>query len=711
MKKRIGLLSFLLLACFVFQTAAFAADDGFHTSYTYTYNYWDEATPSPDAYRVKQVINSASLGLEKGLRRPQSLFVRDGHLFIADTGNDRVIELDKTGDDAHVVRIIDRVSGAEPETLSSPQDVFVSENGSLYIADTNNNRVVMLDRDGVFLRSYTKPTDKTFNEEQSFLPDKVVADHAGRIYVLATNVNKGLMKYEADGTFVGFIGANRVTTTMFEYIRKYYLMTEAQQAQTVAFVPTEYSNITIDKKGFIYAVTNVFDEKDLLTDKANPVRRLNGLGQDILVKNGKYAPVGDVIWNEQDGPSRFTDVTVLDNDMYVVFDRVRGRLFEYDSQGILLWTFGSPGSPDGSFTSPVSLEHIGRDLLCLDQVENSITVLTPTEYGNLVYEAYQYYDDGRYEDSAAVWEEVKARNVNYDPVYIGIGRSLLRQDKYKEAMECFRLAHNQENYGIAFKYYRKEWVERNVGYIATGLALLILTPIVLKSVRHAAATVRGETEQTEKKVHVRSRFMRSFLYAFHIIVHPFDGFWDLIHEKKGSLSAATAWLAAFLVTYVIKLVYTDFQFVNEPIRFINIFYRCAALLVPFLILCVGNWSMTTLFDGKGRLRDIYTAMCYALVPYVLLQLPSTLLSHALTYEEASLYNVITAISVIWCVLLVFVGLMEVHDYKPGKTLLFLVMTVFAACVILFLLLVIFSLLNDMLNYLLSIYREYIYRVH
>jgi hypothetical protein len=57
-----------------------------------------------------------------------------------------------------------------------------------------------------------------------------------------------------------------------------------------------------------------------------------------------------------------------------------------------------------------------------------------------------------------------------------------------------------------------------------------------------------------------------------------------------------------------------------------------------------------------------------------------------------------------------VGLMEVHDYGPGKTLISIVATVFGAMVILFLLLVFFSLLSDAFGYFASMYREIVFRL-
>ena len=207
------------------------------------------------------------------------------------------------------------------------------------------------------------------------------------------------------------------------------------------------------------------------------------------------------------------------------------------------------------------------------------------------------------------------------------------------------------------------------------------------------------------------RYIESVKYAKYVIFHPFDGFWDLVHEKKGSVAAATTFLVLFLITHVVKLMYTNFQFIAAPLQYVNVLEQALSLFLPFMILCLANWSLTTLFDGKGRFRDIYIAMCYALVPFVFIQLPLVFISNIIAFDEAAFYTVLMSVSVVWSVALVFTGLMEVHDYSPGKMLTFLVFTIVGALIIIFLVLVFFSLLSDALSFFISLYREIAFRLY
>ena len=89
------------------------ADDGYASTYTYNYDYWQDYRESPDAYRVSNVLYSGDLGLEVAMKRPQSLFVQGNMLYVVDTGNNRILEIERNGYDFELVRIIDKLRTVE----------------------------------------------------------------------------------------------------------------------------------------------------------------------------------------------------------------------------------------------------------------------------------------------------------------------------------------------------------------------------------------------------------------------------------------------------------------------------------------------------------------------------------------------------------------------------------------------------------------------
>ena len=455
-------------------------------SYTYNLDYWGDVQDSPDLYTVSKVFTSSELGLDVKMKAPEGLFIYGDLLYVCDTGNNRIIELKRISTEQFdVLRIIDSFNGDGNNTFSSPSDIAISESGNFFIADRGNGRILKLDPELNLIMTFDKPVDNTLSADITFQPNKIVIDTAERVYCIATGINKGLIKYEPDGTFSGFVGATKVTYDFLDYLWKKFA-TQAQRAQMENFVPTEYDNIYMDHEGFIYACTGAVTRDDLRNGDADAVRKINLMGNDILVRNGEWGVYGDIHMGSAggyEGPSYFSDVTVFPNDIYVCLDRNRGRLFGYDDQGHMVFAFGGNGNMDGFFRRPVALEHYGHDLYVLDTLDCAITTFVPTQFGTLVYDAIDKFDQGDYTGSGESWNRVMQLDGNYDLAYIGIGRSLLRQERYKEAMDYFEVKYDAENYSKAFKQYRKEWVEEHIAAIVIVILALFLIPFGISKAR------------------------------------------------------------------------------------------------------------------------------------------------------------------------------------------------------------------------------------
>jgi sugar lactone lactonase YvrE len=459
-----------ILACLFALPAVFAEP----TNYTYNYDYWEEQVASPDAYRVGAYILGTTLGTTH-FRDPQGLYIRENRIYICDSGNNRVllIEARENGDHVLVKDFSSVMIDGVESPLKNPMDIFENRDGSIYIADTDNQRVLVLDKDWNYVRMVTKPEDESIDAEADFLPLKLVVDFANRLFIQARNINKGLVEFNNRGEFSGYMGANRVYVNPIDYLWK-LLSTQAQKERMDLFIPTEYSNLCMDNDGFIY-VTNSLGQTE-------PVRRLNAMGQDILIRNGYEKPIGDLAFGNAGGiigRSRFIDVVAFENDSYACFDRTRGRVFIYDFQGNLLYAFGGVGNREGSFQLPVALDRIGYSLYALDS-RGALTRFDLTTYGERINEALYEYKAGRYESSAEIWEQVLKMNGNYDLAYIGIGRAALRQGDFKKAMRYYELKHYREGYGKAYQLYRKQWMEQNLWKILLVLAIILIVPSAVR---------------------------------------------------------------------------------------------------------------------------------------------------------------------------------------------------------------------------------------
>ena len=214
---------------------------------------------------------------------------------------------------------------------------------------------------------------------------------------------------------------------------------------------------------------------------------------------------------------------------------------------------------------------------------------------------------------------------------------------------------------------------------------------------------------TQKSTYVR--FFDTLKYSLYVIVHPADGFWDLIHAKRGSYSAANFIVILTLLTQIWRLRFTSFVVRNVNWEEINVFEEFATILIPLLVFCICNWALTTLFDGKGHLGDIYMGTAYALTPYPLIQIPIIIISNFVTRDEVAFYNIFDNISIIWCAMLIFMAMMMIHQYGFAKTLLFTIFTVFGMLVFVFIVLLFFSMISQGVAYFVSLGREIIFRLN
>jgi len=212
----------------------------------------------------------------------------------------------------------------------------------------------------------------------------------------------------------------------------------------------------------------------------------------------------------------------------------------------------------------------------------------------------------------------------------------------------------------------------------------------------------------EKIDHIK----KTLRYSLYLITHPLDGYWDLTHENRGSVAAANIIIFLALLTHLFADQYSNpviYGYVQ--LQYYNIYKVIAGFLAPIAIGTLANWGLTTLFDGKGTMKHIYMAIGYAYTPYVLLNLPCIFLSNVMTIEEGSFIYYAESVAAVWMGMLIVCAVMQIHDFTFGKTILTLIATAVGMLVIVFVLLLFFSLITDAVAYFVSLYKEISYRFY
>jgi tetratricopeptide (TPR) repeat protein len=463
----------------------------------YNYSYWGTAIHSAPGMTYIASINSQSLSAtieseeEFTLSSPEDLVVYEDTIYLVDKNENSLVLINQSFELVQdAIKVFDysqvyldklMAEGITDETnteLKEPYGVDVTESG-IFICDTGNYRIIKLNHDYEVVDIFSEIEEETFDEVM-FEPIKITVDPTDRMYVVAKNIYEGILEINSDGTFNRFTGVNPINLTPLEIFRR-SLMTEEQIAQLQLFLPTEYTNVNINDSNFIYATSKVSEN-----NAENPIQLINPKGVDVIKRNGYFPPMGDIQYVEGmnnyviDGPSQMVDIAYTDDGIYTVLDQKRSRLFTYDSEGNLLYIDGDEGRQTDKFSEGVAIDYLGDDLLVLDRRTKSITVYGLTEFGNYVNLAIHYHNEGMFEEAALVWEKVVQINSNYEIAYNGIGKLMLRQENYEEAMEYFKLGHDQYYYSKAYREYRNNIIKANFGYIMGGIVLITGTLIGLK---------------------------------------------------------------------------------------------------------------------------------------------------------------------------------------------------------------------------------------
>lgn len=710
---------------------------------TYTYDIDGNYVESPHAYVPYETISSASIGLETPITEPYDFCVGsilkkdiekdayysewDGMLYISDGGeNPRVIAVQYNFETCKYEYKYELTSFVNnwgvPDKISSPRGLCATDK-ELYVCDTDAARVLVfstVDTDeykaGEFIKIIEEPKSEVFPDDHIYKPIAVAVGTSGYIYVVSSTTYQGIISMNEDGEFTGFLGTQTQSMSLMDMIWRKF-QTAEQRAQSIKQVTLEFNNINIDEKGFIYATTASIAESDLLnairskssSSEFSPAKKLNPSGEDVMKRSGFYPPSGEInvktaktVNFTTTGPSIIVDIALGPEGTWSIIDQKRQRIFTYDEDGNLLFAFGDKGSQLGNLTTVQAIDYAGTNMLVLDKENDNITVFKRTSYGDELVEVLKLQRDRLYDEAAKRWENILQRNSNYDMSYIGIGKSLYRQGMYEEAMESYKYAYDTQNYSEAWTQVRKDWVEKYA--IVVPLVVIAFCVILGKVFGYANKVNHTGLVYKEKRT-----IKEEFMYGFHVIFHPFDGFWDIKHEKRASAKGATVILLITIAAYVYSLIGKAYLIDPHPAD-MNVFVSAISILLPILLWVIANWCLTTLFDGEGSIKDIYIATCYSLFPLPLFLVLTTLASNIVTLNEASLLSLAMGVAYFWVGFLVFFGTMVIHDYTLFKNVLTTLATIVGMAFIMFIGVLFSSLVGKIVSFITAIISELSYRV-
>ena len=305
----------------------------------------------------------------------------------------------------------------------------------------------------------------------------------------------------------------------------------------------------------------------------------------------------------------------------------------------------------------------------------------------------------RFDTAEEYWRTILEKNSNFDTAYIGVGKALYRQGRYEEAQEMFEAAYETDYYSKAYAELRKIWV-------ANGWHLVIIVVVV---VGFLVLLVKGLGKAKKFNTRVslkpgKKTYWEELVFPFHLVFHPFDGFWDLKHEKRGSVRGGLTILGLTILAFYYNSIGQGYIF--DPARNrSSIIFQAIGIILPVMLWVTANWCLTTLFDGEGSYRDVFVATTYALSPLPPLLVISTLLTNVLTSAEGAIASMLVIIGYVWVGFLIFFGMLVTHRYSLPKNIVTTLGTILALSVLVFVSALFSSLVIKMVSFVASIVIE------
>ena len=714
--KKFGRIVAILLTVLLVSSVVLlpVAAQSFNTEAEDHYNFWkDEQDYHTSAmYNLKKVIDGEELGIGS-FAAPHDIYTdKNGYVYIADTDNGRVVVLDS--DFKYKTQLKNLSYEGETLDMEGLQGVYVRDNGDIYICDTEHQRVVICNLDGTVKGTLGLPPADVIPNDFSYRPTRIVIDSDGITYVVSEGSYYGAIMYDVKGNFSGFFGSNSVEGSILTALSKIWELifhNDTKKAQKERELPYQFTDITMDDNNFVYTATGASTES---ANNKGQIKKLSPGGTNILKDKTKRMVTAADSKDFSDGADvryaitgsynvRKTDLSSMDVDnegyMYALCSAY-GHVFIYDQECNRLGVFGggaSEGYQDGTFYYATSIQYnrLNDDILICDKLANRVTVYSQTEFGALIKKAQKLTTTGAYVEAKPYWEKVISMDRGCKLAYSGLAKAAFMEEDYKQAMEYALNGEDQETYANAYSYVRNEDLSQNFIWIfLVAIAVVgVLAAFLIYTNKKQVTLIKNE------KVRI----------MFNSLVHPFESANKIKYENKGSLLLATILLVLYYIVTVLNDMHTGFMHkIFDKSDYNSILVVLSTVVLMGLYATV-NWAMSTLFEGKGSLKECYIITCYSLIPLIINLALQTVLSNFLTPEENLIMNVIAVVCTALFLIFMCVGMMTIHEFGLFKLVGITLITLFGMLVVIFIAFMVGILVAQMVTFIVTIIKELSYR--
>ena len=659
----------VILLCLALLPLTVWADEAPYYTLTQIYN-GDEAH-SPAGYLPEGTYTEFD---GKALKRPADVFVDEhDNVFISDEGNKRVLMCDTEGEWI-------RTFGAKD--FKQPGGLYV-RNGKLYVTDIKLKQVLIYDVETAKQVGVLEhPGTPLYGVKAKFEPLNIAVDEAGSMYVISKGNTNGIAQFAADGTFLGYFGANDTALSLGEKLKR-LTYTEDQLAKLKRVIPATPTSVDMDARGLLYTVTT----------GVMGVKRLNMSGLNIMEETA---------W----GFENAIDVAVgAQENIFVVNEQ--GYIMEYTRDGRCLFHFGGQDQDrtrTGLFVNTVAIDVDSQgNLYVIVRDKALVQRFAVTDYAKLVHEALALYQEGRYAESREPWEKVLQLNSMFDYAHMGLGRAYYKLEMYEEALNASRRGGDKEGYSDAYWEVRNMFLQDGIMWIIGGLFGLWVLGKVWQQLKKRVKPVQTFVGWLGRIGDVK--LLRELRFVTYFPRNPADAFYGVKHEGKVSVLSATILYVTFILEFIISKYASGFLFKTVQDGQFEVGMDLVMLIGGIALFLIACNLICSIREGEGTFKQMYCSFAYALGPWILLKPVSFGLSYVLTYNEAFIITLIDLIAIGLCLMLIVMMVKSLQNYSFSETFVALLLTLFTMLMIVIAMVIAAALVAQLWEFISAVWKE------
>lgn len=706
-KILVGILCVCLSVMFAFTVSAAPTD---------TYNRIEKPGDTTDIKLSKEIytavekINASSLGLETAFEGITDINCsEDGTVYLLCGEKSRVVVLNSDYTLKKEITVTD--NEGKVVDFTGAMGIY-SNKDNLYICDTNNSRILILNKEGVLQQILGAPEADMISDDFFYQPIKIQINKKGYIYVLSRSCYYGALLYTPELEFLGFYGANTVESNVLNtlsFLWDKLTSNDVKKSSSLKTLPYSFVDFDLDSGEYLVTATGR-TKKD--KNQSGQIRKITLNGSNILYKrsqkNGYKTSDGFnflekelVIKEKQTGFYIAQDIVAVacgEDDSIFVLDGLHGTVYLYDSESNLFGAFGGGierGNQLGVFEKPVCMEVCGDDVVIGDSATGTITVFKQTEYGALLRKAQAMYLEGDYEESAPIWKTVLQKDSTNQMALRGLAKASYNQGDYKSAMDYAKNGIDYSIYDLAWNALLKQFLADYFILIIAVIVILVVGAIFF--IKHL------KRKETFRNINPKLKLI------FRVPFHPFDSFNELKYKKLGSVKISIVITAVLYIAFYIKDTLSGFLYSPSDLSTYNSLYTLGRTVVLLLLWSVANWLVCAIFSGKGTFKEVFCATAYSLVPMIVYTFIRVALTNLLPLSASGFISALDIAVWIFTFFLLSIAIMTVHEYDFFKLVLTAIPTVFLMLLAVFVVFICTIMLAQTWDFITSVYEEIVYR--